>query len=288
MTAFVVITAVMLALALLFVLPSLLRKEGEAAGVQRDALNLDVLRDQLRELDADLELGAINAGGYQDARRELEHRVVEDVQVNSLQARTSPQQRWSALIVALALPIAATLLYSVLGEPKALEPRKVARTGESSQPQVTQEQIESMVSRLAEKLKSKPDDAEGWRMLARSYETMGRFDDAVDAYKHLLKLTPNDADMLTNYAVTLAITSNRSLSGEPEKLINRALEIEPTHIQALALSGSIAFERKDYSKAIKSWRRILTLAPRESELAQTIENSIAKAESLSKPTEASK
>lgn len=288
MTAFVGIAAIMLALALFFILPSLLRKGSETASVQLDALNLEVLRDQLRELDADLELGAINAGGYQDARRELERRVVEDVQVNSLRARTSPQQRWSALMVALAIPIAATLLYSILGEPSALEPPQVSRAEEASPPPVTAEQIESMISRLAEKLRTKPDDANGWRMLARSYETMGRFDDAVDAYRHLLKLTPNDADMLTNYAVTLAITSNRSLSGEPEKLINRALEIEPTHIQALALSGSIAFERKEYAEAIKLWRRILALAPRESELAQTIANSIAKAESLSKRVEIAK
>lgn len=146
---------------------------------------------------------------------------------------------------------------------------------------VTAEQIEAMVARLAEKLKAKPDDANGWRMLARSYETLRRFDQAVDAYQHLLKLTPNDSAAMVDYAVTLAMSSGQSLSGEPERIINRALEIDPGNLQALALAGSAAFERHDYAKAVTPWRKILALAPRDSEMARSIAGSIDKAEALS-------
>lgn len=54
-------------------------------------------------------------------------------------------------------------------------------------------QFESMVERLAERLKSRPDDAEGWALLSRSYAVLGQFEKAVAGYRHLLALRPEDA-----------------------------------------------------------------------------------------------
>src|SRR5205823_3696092 len=88
-------------------------------------------------------------------------------------------------------------------------------------------QIEAMVARLATRLKNEPDDPDGWRMLAHSYETLRRFDAAVDAYRHLIALEPKNADALTDCAVALAMSLNQDLSGEPERLIDRALAINP-------------------------------------------------------------
>lgn len=285
MTFFLTIAAAMLALALFFPLSGLLRREHgqsteQRAHAQRDALNLDVLRDQLRELDADLQVGTIDAAGYQSARQELENRVAEEVNSELPLLQVIPPQHRLAFILVLAVSIGAGFLYTLLGTPGALVPAQVVASREQSPAPVTSEQIAGMVDRLAEKLKSNPDDADGWRMLARSYETMRRFEPAADAYRHLLKLTPDDPDLLADYAVTLAMSLNQRLSGEPEKLIDRALEIDPNNIQALALSGSAAFERKEYAKAIKPWRKILALAPAESDMARSIAASISKAESL--------
>ncbi|MES2356692.1 MAG: c-type cytochrome biogenesis protein CcmI [Pseudomonadota bacterium] len=287
MTVFLMISITMVALTLFFVLPSLLRKESTQPtgknqnAVQRDALNLEILRDQLRELNRDFQLGTVDDAGYQSARQELERRIAKDVHATPLSAPSIPAQRWTAFVIALAIPATAAGLYYFLGTPSALNPTQIATKTEQNPP-VTAQQIEGMVANLAKKLKSNPNDANGWRMLARSYETMRRFDDAVDAYKHLLQLTPNDADVLVNYAVTLAMSTNRDLSGEPEKLINRALTIDPNNVEALALLGSVAFEKKDYAGAIVSWKKILTLVPAETDIARTITSSIAKAEILIK------
>jgi len=119
-------------------------------------------------------------------------------------------------------------------------------------------------------------------MLARSYETLLRFDLAVDAYQHLVKLTPQDANMLDDYAVTLAMSRDQSLSGEPEQLIHRALAIDPNNIQALALLGSAAFERKEYAQAAIPWKKILDLIPADSPMSQSITDNIRKADGLAK------
>lgn len=280
MTAFSIVAVLLMAAALLFILPTLLRKE---AVVNRHALhdevNLTVLRDQLRELDADLTAGAIDATGYASARQELERRVAEDVQPAAASIGAAPDKRWSAVAVGVAVPAIAISLYFLLGSPAGLDPTQVAAPKDQAQ-QVTQEQIVQMVSKLAQHLKDKPDDVKGWSMLARSYNALGRFDEAVDAYARLVKLAPGNADLLVEYADALGMSMNKSLQGEPEKLIVRALAADPQNIRALALSGSAAFERHDYQGAVTQWKKILVLVPSESDIARSTMSNIGEAQGL--------
>lgn len=211
--------------------------------------------------------------------------------------RPAPGRAWAAgLTVALAAFTAG--VYVWVGTPQALEgPIPVAQweepaaneaeapaasespaPGESAAP--TQAQIEGMVKRLATRLQTQPDDAAGWRMLARSYETLGRFDEAVQAYQRLLALQPPDADLLTDYAVTLGMSQGRTLVGAPEAVIKQALTLNPLHVQALALAGSASFEKRDYPRAIATWGQLLSLVPPSDAVRASIEANIRKAEAL--------
>lgn len=182
------------------------------------------------------------------------------------------KQRALAWTLALLLPVGAVSLYAMLGNPNGLQPapEAVAEVGPA--------QVEQMVSRLAARLAQQPDDAAGWRMLARSYETLGRFDQATDAYRRLLALEPENPDVMVDYAVALGMTLNSSLTGEPEALLARALALNPNHLQALALSGSAALERGDVANAVKPWKKILALVPADSDIGRSIAASIAKAQ----------
>jgi cytochrome c-type biogenesis protein CcmH len=84
--------------------------------------------------------------------------------------------------------------------------------------------------------------------------------------------------MLADYADVVAMSQGRRLAGEPEKIIARALSLDPRHVKSLALSGSAAFERGDFAAAVREWRTILTLVPPDSQVAQSIGNSISDAE----------
>ena len=281
MTVFFIAAALLLAVALLFVLPTLLR---QAAVVNPHALraevNLTVLRDQMRELDADLAAGTINATAHASAREELERRVAEDVQpgVESVDATTTGK-RWTAAGVGLSVPLVAISLYLVLGSPAALDPAQTTAAAPQDKPhEITEEQILSMVAALAQRLQNEPGNAEGWTMLARSYNAMGRYGEAADAYARLVKLVPGDAALLADYADTLAMSSNRSLQGDPEKLIAQALTADPKNVKALALSGSAAFERRDFTRAAAQWQKVLLLVPPESEMARSTQNSISQAQ----------
>lgn len=215
----------------------------------------------------------------------------------------SALNRWGAGLLA-GLAAVTVGLYAWLGTPGGLNPERepvavapgpaaqrgepnapfanAAPAGEGGAPQMSPAQIEGMVQRLALRLQNQPDDVAGWRMLVRSYETLGRFEEAAQAWRRLFALAPPDADQLTSYAVTLGMSLNQTLAGEPEQAINQALKLNPDHVQALALSGSAAFEQRDYARAVKQWRRILSLTPADAPVRASIEAHIAKAESLAR------
>ena len=253
---------------------------------EHEKINLDVLRDQLRELEHDFQNDILDNTEYQNTKRELDMRAARVLKANQSSVTQRLQPRWTVLLVGIGVTALATLIYAMIGIPAGINATQNQAIIPSSQELGTAapspQQIAGMVSRLAERLKSSPDDAQGWAMLARSYETLRRFDLAVDAYQHLVKLTPQDANMLDDYAVTLAMSRDQSLSGEPEQLIHRALAIDPNNIQALALLGSAAFERKEYAQAAIPWKKILDLIPADSPMSQSITDNIRKADGLAK------
>jgi cytochrome c-type biogenesis protein CcmH len=196
-----------------------------------------------------------------------------------------PPKRWAGIYLSTALVFVSVALYIVVGNPRAVDhvvsqPTSPEQTGQTPEAGVSQAQIEAMVARLAARLQTQPNDPQGWRMLAKSYETLGRFDQAVQAYQKLLSLQAPDADLLTDYAVTLGMSKGQTLAGEPEAIINQALKLAPRHIQALALSGSAAFEQRQYKRAVAQWQKLLALIPQDADMRASIERNVEKAKSL--------
>jgi cytochrome c-type biogenesis protein CcmH len=104
---------------------------------------------------------------------------------------------------------------------------------------------------------------------------MERFGEANGAYKKAVELRPQDADLLADYAESLALAAGRALVGEPTRLLDRALKLEPRNTKVLTLSGSAAFERKDYKAAIGYWETVLKQPGVGGELAQALQKGIA-------------
>ena len=142
------------------------------------------------------------------------------------------------------------------------------------------EQIAAMVEQLAERLKTRPDDAQGWQMLARAYAALGRHPQAVEAFRKATQLRPDDATLLADFAFALVMANNRSFDGEPAQLVERALKVDPKNTRALALAGSAAFSRKDYPAAVRYWERLAKVEPADSPFAEQIRNSIAQARQM--------
>jgi cytochrome c-type biogenesis protein CcmH len=271
-TTFWIIAALLAAAALAFVVPALVLGRARASATTGES-NIALHRDQLKELDADLAAGTLSREHYDEARREIERRVLEDAADGA--APVASPGRAIAIGVALAVPLLATAVYLAVGNPKALSPRPA-----ESEHGITRAQVEGMVAGLAARLKEKPDDAEGWAMLGRSYSVLDRHAEAAVAYANAVKHSPPSATLLADQANAIAMAQGQRLEGEPERLIAKALALEPDNVKALTLAGSAAFEKKDYKSAIAHWERILRVLPPDSEIAELVKDGIEDARKL--------
>ena len=292
MILFWAICALMILIALVFVLPPAL-KNNEASNLEtedeRKKANIAVYRDQLTELEADLRNGIIAEDQYAQDRQEIQRRLLEDTAASQPQKATSApiSARNTAYLIGLGIPLVAIIFYINVGNPKSMSdnPPPTMPTTSSAAPaqpptERPQEQIQANVEKLAKRLESNPSDAQGWTMLARSYSSMEKYGEAANAYAKLIELKPNDADLWAEYAFATAMANGRSLTGKPTELINRALKVDPENAKALQLAGSAAFEAKDYKKAVDYWQRVLKGVPANSEAAQTINERINEAKQL--------
>jgi cytochrome c-type biogenesis protein CcmH len=285
---FWVICAGLILIALGFVLPTLLQRneESDNAEDERKQANIAIYRDQLSELEADLHNGIVSEEQYAQDREEIERRLLEDVTTSKTKQKpTAPAvARNTAYLLGIGLPLVAIIFYLNVGSPKSIsEPPVVGMSSgpAEAQPQPrTQAQIDANVAKLAERLKSNPSDAQGWTMLARSYNQMEKYGEAVGAYTKATELSPNDADLWAEFAFATAMAGDRTLEGKPMELINRALKVDPQNLKALQLAGSAAFQAKDYKKAIDYWQRVLKQVPTGSEVEQAINERIEEAKRL--------
>jgi cytochrome c-type biogenesis protein CcmH len=290
MILFWLICAALVAIALAFVLPTLLQTAPkDTAEAEREEANVDVYRDQLSELDADLRNGIISPEQYQQDRDEIERRLLDDVSTDPAASKKETKQaiagRAPVYAVAFGIPVVAVVLYLLLGNSAALsgaatQTSQAPFAGSQADGQMSQQQIEANVAALAKRLEQNPSDAQGWAMLARSYLNLGKYSEASNAYAKATALKTNDVDLLTEYAFVLAMANNRQLEGKPRELINQALQIEPENPKALELAGSAEFQAKNYVAAIDYWQKVLQKSPADSELARTVKERINEAKSL--------
>lgn len=249
--------------------PLIARRAG--GPVSRTAANISIYRDQLRELEADLAAGTLAQADYDRARAELEARLLEDVREQPAQA-ARPAGRGPVIAAAALVPVVALVVYFAVGNPSALV--------RQPEPHVSAQQVQEMVERLAAKMRENPNDVDGWKLLGRSYAALGRFDQAVDAFAKASAASPRDPDLLADFADVLAMARDQKLDGEPEKLVLRALELDPNHLKSLALAGTAAYERKDYAAAAAYWQRMLPNIQPGSEDARVIEQNVNEARAL--------
>lgn len=282
MTTFVFIAAILVAVGLAWLLPPLLRRDRGSLAVERAAANLGILKDQLAELEAERARSAVSAEQYAETKAELERRVLEEVAAEgaTAPAAASRSGRATALALALVVPIAAGLIYWQHGDLAAFDPALQQAMGEGSPHNMAPGEVERIVEKLAERLKQEPDNANGWVTLARTYYVLRRFPEAVQAYEQLVRLVPDDANVLADYADALAMARGRRIAGEPLVLVKKALALDPNQWKALAMAGTEAFDRKDYKTAVEYWERLRSAVPAESEIAKSIAASIAEAREL--------
>ena len=239
MTLWLLMAAITLAAALWLTRP--LWQRHSQSGVARAAANVAAYSSRLNELDADIAAGVLPADETAAIQQEMDTRLLADAspsaQAPALHSTEGQRFGVLALLLALTLPVFAGLWYWQAGSWRTAEQIATAPADDAAP---SGAEIEAMVAKLAARLEAKPDDAEGWSMLGRSYFVMSRHDDAAMAYAKANALSKSsNADWLVSEGEALALARDRDLLGRPAQLFEAAIALEPGYGKAIWY-GSLA------------------------------------------------
>ncbi len=271
-TFWVIVSAMTLCVLGLLLRP-LLKRPAQMTSEQEKTL--PVYRQQFSELEQDLTNGLLTDEQYQTARHELERRVLEEtgtIETSPMTAGGLINLRFVALSLAMIIPAASGVLYWTLGNPAAMTHPTLSSAASQGGPGDDSQMADSLnqlIEQLKKKLEQNPNDGDGWGLLARAYMAMERYADAVPTFEKATKLDPNNASLLADYADAIGVHQGRKLDGKPETLIQKALKIDPNHVKALMLAGTIAFNKKDFALAVKDWERARANLPPDSDPEST-------------------
>lgn len=258
MIGFFIAATVLLLTALALLLYPLMRRTG-AGPEDRQGDVIALSRERLTELKEKNRNGEISDAEYAEQVRDLEAQLADDLpaQESGSEPRGEPGAPWLTIAVVIFIPVLSGLLYLSLGQPRALFPgaTKNATAGLATG-HATPADVESMVSQLAARLKANPDDPDGWFMLGRSYMVLKRYDKAADVFRRLREMVGDEPEVLVREATALAMTRGGDLSGEPIKLVKRAIEKDPGNAQALWMAATAAYQAQDYRTALTYYQRV--------------------------------
>lgn len=268
-TLFWIIVAGLLLLALAIVLLPLWKNRPLDA-VDHSRRNIAIARQRLAELKQQLQDGVLDQTEFDEQYAELQLMLHDDLR-DEPEATVQPQHgRWIAVLLLVLIPSVSLFCYLLLGDANAL-----AKAEFQANQSKAVANIADMVGKLEQRLKTQPDDTEGWMMLGRSYSYLQQYQKAADAFAELYRRQPDNLDVMLQYANNLAMARNGRMAGEPEQLVAEVLQRTPNNANALWLAGMAKAEQGNFAEAKTHWQKLLTLLPADSESLPQLQQMLA-------------
>lgn len=230
---------------------------------------LAVLRDRKHEIEADREAGRLSSADAEQAIERLAIELSETLGPNaagaSAQSATGVAPvKWLAAVLGLVLPVAAVMLYLVLGAPQiiAIDP---TLAGDPTTP----EQLAQTIVDLKKRTEQNPQDLPAWAMVAQAQRLAGDVDASLVAFKRATELAPagapETARLFAEYAETLVTQRNGEFIGEPLALLEQALKHNPDDQKALGLMGAGLYRVGRPEQGLGHLRKLLASLPVDSD-----------------------
>lgn len=265
----------MILLALAMLAPALLRKR-ELAASDRDQQNVIIARERLQEMEQDLKDEKITQDEFDQAKVELEQALLLDLKEEDGPAEvTTGPGRLTMGALAVVIPLIAVYIYLTLGAPEMVEFDAVQHASQSSKQPGKMPSVDEMVVALKQRLKEKPDDAQGWFLLGRTYMTMENYSQATEAYETLLKITGDEPTVLLSVAEAITFSNKGNMKGRPAELIRRALKLAPDDQSVLWMAGLLESQEGNYTKALQLWRKLEPALAKEPAAQQKLKQLIS-------------
>jgi cytochrome c-type biogenesis protein CcmH len=238
-----------------------------------------IYKDQLAEIDRDLEVGLIEATDAGAARTEVSRRLLRAGEISEI-VRPSPfpkeqteKRRLAALGLALLLlPIFTASLYFWLGSPFTT-PRAI--TADRTPADSDDADIRAMINQVEEYLKDEPNDGRGWEALAPVYMRTGRYEEAIQAWRNTIANLGDSADREENLGESIVAAADGAVTTEARAAFDRARSIDPDNVPARFYAGLAAKQDGQREEAARIWRDLIAASPPDAEWADTVRDALA-------------
>ncbi|TAY00791.1 c-type cytochrome biogenesis protein CcmI [Rhizobium leguminosarum] len=224
MLFWILIAALTAALAVILLYPLL---RGAKAADNIRAGEAAVYRDQLRELDRDLDGGLITPEEADYARAEIGRRLIA---VSADEPAQTPKparhHRFTEAFVLLVLPVLGLCLYLTTGRPDLPSQPLEARLENPGN------DVAVLITKAERHLAVNPDDGKGWDVLAPIYFRTMRVNDAQLAYRNAIRLLGPSPVRLDGLAETLMAVSDGVVTEEARQVLEQSLTLEPDNPRA--------------------------------------------------------
>lgn len=268
--------AVLVAATLAILLVPLLRRRAKA--LSRAEYDLTVYKDQLAEVEREVERGTLSADQAGAARTEIQRRILAAADQGGDAADTASPRKVAGLaaVIAAGVPATALVLYALLGSPRLPDQPYSARADKVHEMEDQAAFVQRMVAQLTAKLEKDPNDGQGWAMLGRSLRVMNQPGKAREAYTRAARLMPGNAEVRLELASMLLdeIPQGAPLTPEFVGLMREIVAVDPKNADALYFLGISEMQTGNKAKARDYWTRLLVLLPEGSEDRATIQKQV--------------
>ncbi len=274
MTIFILSVIALLVLALLFVVPVLLRKN-QPMTEDFDDYNVAIARDRLKELKQQRDDGEISEEIYQQLHDELETTLAIDLDTNRDAESTKvsdkvARNRFIPALMVIAVPLLAVVIYAQIGNFDAATGKLTGNTSIPAGEARGEMTIAEAIAKLEQRLQEQPDNAEGWFMLARTYMRLQQYQKSAEAYEKLIALVgENEIQIMLGYADALAMNEGGQLTGTALPIVKKVKTMDPHNPTVLWMVGTAESQQGNFKQALSYWYELRPMLDEEPEaLAQ--------------------
>ncbi len=250
---FWLVAALLIAIAVLVSVWPLVKPVVSAPGEDEseESVNVASFRDQMADLDWQLQQGLVSAGEAERLKLELRQKLADELGDGQPASPCSLLKKPGfALLIALIVPVSTVLLYFKLGATTEIAVVNAMNNGN-----LNGGQVETV---LKEWVAKRPENNQALFMLGSHYLRTGKLEEAVKTYRHLASISNGHPQVTAELAQVLFLSSNNVVTPEIRELYLQTLLKDSQNTTALGLKGIDAFTRGNYQDAIAAWQLALT------------------------------
>ncbi|MDT8399118.1 MAG: c-type cytochrome biogenesis protein CcmI [Pseudomonadales bacterium] len=290
MTSLWFFIALLLVLALVFVVVPVLRFRGQSKPEQhniRKEKNIEVFNQSLLELQGDLAQQLIDQEQFEKLKVELQRGFLSDMEESAKvnkRTQAAAVNRWLPLLLALLVPVLSIGLYLNIGSNRDLVlPALMAQISSAEDAEQQQQALDDLADVLQARFEHKPGDVQGAYMLGTLYIELQRYDEAAGVFTKLLdhvEAAADKATILGQLAQAQYLAADQEMTEAVRSTVARALVLNPNESATLSLLAIDAFIKQNFDEALGYWRRQLAQTEAGSAEAGVLRDRIARVAAL--------